>query len=219
MTEQMRRDLTPQGYIRRMYAETENGEFFVGFMDPDRNYEEESERRFQVNWTEEDAEQLVVKYNLLTSALARIARVHDQLSDEVARAKLLSESDLEIWNTYVRPYEPMEVNWDELYPIPPCEPDELMSLIQSIHERGYYGDLIEEEELLWKQYCMWEEEQSQKRIPFNRRSCADLIARASRYERLISLGAPEIVVTEEGRCLAEEMVLYYFGKEEAIIWE
>ena len=66
---------------------------------------------------------------------------------------------------------------------------------------------------------MWNEEQSQKRIPFNRRSCADLITRASRFERLISLGAPEIVVTEEGRCLAEEMVLYYFGKEEPIVWD
>ena len=114
----------------------------------------------------------------------------------------------------------MEVkNWDELYPIPPCEPDELMALICSIHERAQDSDLIEEEELLWKQYCMWEEEQSQKRIPFCRRSSTVLITRARRYERLISLNAPEIVVTEEGRCLAEEMVRYYFGKEEPIVWD
>jgi hypothetical protein len=66
---------------------------------------------------------------------------------------------------------------------------------------------------------MWNEEQSQKRIPFTRRSCADMITRAKRYEKLIRLGAPEIVVTEEGRCLAEEMVLYYFGKEEPIVWD
>ena len=66
---------------------------------------------------------------------------------------------------------------------------------------------------------MWEEEQSQKRIAFNRRSCANLIKRAMRYERFISMGAPEIVIMEEGRCLAEEMVLYYFGKEEPIVWD
>ena len=32
MTEQLRNDLTPQGYIRHMFAETENGEFkvFIG---------------------------------------------------------------------------------------------------------------------------------------------------------------------------------------------
>lgn len=218
MNAQTRKDLTPQGYIRRMFAETENGKFRVGYENPYNNFAEE-ERTFYLNWTTEDVNTAVQRYNLLTSALARIGRVHDELKDEESRKKLLSESDLEIWSTYVRPYEPMEVNWEELYPIPTCENDELMSLIQAIHERSQLGDLIEEEELLWKQYCMWNEEQSQKRIPFNRRSAADMIERAMRYERFISLGAPEIIVTEEGRCLAEEIVLYYFGKEEPIIWD
>ena len=218
MNVQMRNDLTPQGYIRHMFAETKDGKFKVGYENPENGFDEE-ERMFCVNWTAEDAEKTVQRYNLLTFALARIGRLHDQLKDEESRNKLLSGADIEIYNTYVHPYEPMQVNWDELYPITPCEPAKLMSLIEEIHERGRYGDLTEEEELLWKQYCMWNEEQSQKRIPFNRRSCANLITRASRYESLISLSAPEIVVTEEGRCLAEEMVLYYFGKEEPIIWD
>ena len=218
MTEQMRNDLTPQGYIRHMFAETKNGGFTVGYKNPDSHFVEE-ERIFEVNWSAEDAKELEEKYNLLTSALARIGRIHEQLEDEERRRELLSESDLEVYNTYVQPYEPMKVNWDELYPIPPCESDELMTLIHDIHERGRYGDLIKEEEELWKQYCMWEEEQSQKKIAFNRRSCANLIKRAMRYERFISMGAPEIVIMEEGRCLAEEMVLYYFGKEEPIVWD
>ena len=218
MNAQMRNDLTPQGYIRHMFVETKDGKFKVRYENPENGFAEE-ERTFYVNWTAEDAEKVEQRYNLLTSALARIARIHDQLENEEDRKELLSEADLEIYNTYVHPYEPMKVNWDELYPIPPCEPDELMSLIGEIHERGRYGDLIEEEELLWKQYCIWNEEQSQKRIPFTRRSCADMIIRAMRYEKLISLGAPEIVVTEEGRLLAEEMVLYYFGKEEPIVWD
>ena len=213
MNEQMRRDLTPQGYIRKLFAETENGKLTVSYENSDCNI------TYQVNWAEEDAERMVQRYNLLTTALARIAKVHDQLDDKEKRKELLSEADLEIWSTYVRPYEPMEVNWDELYPIPPCEPDELPQLIQDIHDRDLYGDLIEEEHMLLDQYWKWREEQSQKRIPFNRRSAADMILRAMRYERLLSLGAPEIVVTEEGRCLAEEMVIYYFGKEEPIIWE
>ena len=218
MNSQMRNDLTPQGYIRHMFAETKDGKFKVEYENPKNGFVKE-ERTFYVNWTAEDAENTVQRYNLLTSALARIGRLHDQLKDEKSRKELLSEADLEVYNTYVHPYEPMEVNWDELYPIPPCEPDELMSLIQEIHDRGQLGDLIEEEQLLWEQYCIWNEEQSQKRIPFNRRSCANLIERAMRYEIFISLGAPEIVVTEEGRCLAEEIVLYYFGKEEPIIWD
>ncbi len=216
MTEQMRNDLTPQGYIRHMFKETENGKFKVGYKNPDNHFAEE-ESTIEVDWTADDAEEIEEKYNLLTFALARIGRLHNQLENEESRKQLLSESDFEVYKTYVKPYEPMKVDWDELYPIPPCEPDELMTLIHDIYERGRYGDLIEEEEELWKQYCMWEEEQSQKRIPFNRRSCANLIKRAMRYERFISMGAPEIVITEEGRCLAEEMVLYYFGKEEPIV--
>ena len=217
MNVQMRNDLTPQGYIRHMFAETQNGEFKVRYTEF-FNDSVEQERTLQLNWTAEDAEKVEQRYNLLTSALARIGRLHDQLENEENRKKLLSESDLEVWNTYVQPFEPMEVNWDELYPLSPCEPEELPYLICEIDERAI-GDLIEEEELLLKLYYMWREEQSQKRIPFNRRSSADMITRAMRYEKLISIGAPEIIVTEEGRLLAEEMVLYYFGKEEPIIWD
>ena len=217
MNVQMRNDLTPQGYIRHMFAETQNGEFKVGYTEFFNDSAPE-ERTLQLNWTAEDAEKVEQRYNLLTSALARIAHLHDQLENEENRKKLLSESDLEVWNTYVQPFEPMEVNWDELYPLSPCEPEELPYLICEIHERAI-GDLIEEEELLLKLYYMWREEQSQKRIPFNRRSSADMITRAMRYEKLISIGAPEIIVTEEGRLLAEEMVLYYFGKEEPIVWD
>lgn len=218
MNAQLRNDLTPQGYIRRMFAETKNGEFKVTYENPENNFAEE-EMTFCVNWTADDVEKTVERYNLLTSALTRIGRLHDRLTDEKSRKELLSESDLYVYNTYVHPYDPFEVNWDELYPIPPCEPYELMLLVENTFERGRLGDLIEEEELLLKQYCMWKEEQSQKRIPFNRRSCANLITRAARYEKLISISAPEIVVTEEGRGLAEEIVLYYFGKEEPIVWD
>ena len=216
MTEEMRNDLTPQGYIWQMFRETADGKLaityypFIG---------EPETRTYEVNWTAEDAEQIVSRYILLTNALARIGRLHDKMEDKEDWYDLLEDADREVWNTYVKPYEPMEVNWDELYPLPPCKPDELMSLIHEIHERGRYGDLIEEEKMLWEQYCMWDEDQSQKRIPFNRRSSADMILAAKRYEGAIRLGAPEIVVTEQGRCLAEEMVLYYFGKEEPIVWD
>ena len=216
MTEEIRNDLTPQGYIRRMFAETVDGKLDITYY---HLIEMPETRTYSVNWTEDDAEMIVQRYTILTTALGRIGKLHDQLEDEESRKKLLSAMDLEIWNTYVRPYEPMEVNWDEFDPIPPCEPHELMSLIYAIHDRGRHGDLIEEEEKLWKKYCIWNEEQSRKRIPFNRRSCADLIKRASRYETLIKLGAPIGVVLEEGRCLAEEMVLYYAGKEEPVEWD
>ena len=216
MNEQMRNDLTPQGYIRHMFAETKNGKFTYSY---ETIYNNISDKSFYLEWTtEEEMEEAIQRYNVLACALTRIGRIHDELENEENRKKLLSESDLEVWNTYVRPYEPLEVDWDKLG-IPPCNQVELLALIESAQERAYDSDLFEEEEYLLEQYCMWKEEQSQKRIPFNRRSCADMITRAARYERLIELGAPENVITEEGRCLAEELVLYYYGKEEPVIWE
>ena len=139
---------------------------------------------------------------MLTNALARIGRLHDKMEGKEDWYKLLAEADLEVWNTYVKPYEPFEVE---------------LSVIDAIHERAQFGDLFEEEEL-WR-FCIWEEEQSQKRIPFNRRSSIDLIQAARRYEKAVCLNTPEVVLTEQGRCLAEEMVLYYFGKEEPIVWD
>ena len=69
MNEQMRKDLTPQGYIRHMFAETENGEFKVWYENPENDFSKE-ERTFRVNWTAEDAEETVQRYNLLTSSLS-----------------------------------------------------------------------------------------------------------------------------------------------------
>jgi hypothetical protein len=197
----MRNNLTPQDYIRQLFRETKDGKLSITYA-PFIGKPETS--TYQVNWTEVDVEEIVHRYNLLTFALARIGQLDDQLEDKAIRGKLLSVGDLEIWNTYICPYEPFE-----------CD----LSIVEEIHERAQLGDLFEEEEELWKRYCIWREDQSRKRIPFNRRSSADMIQRARRYEKLISLHAPEIVVTEEGRCLAEEMVLYYAGKEEPIIWE
>ena len=53
MTEEMRNDLTPQGYIRQMFKETADGKLaithyhFIG---------EPETRTYEVNWTAEDAE-------------------------------------------------------------------------------------------------------------------------------------------------------------------
>ena len=60
MDSQTRKDLTPQGYIRRMFAETENGIFKVGYESPYNSFTEE-ERSVYVNWTEEDEKRKIHK--------------------------------------------------------------------------------------------------------------------------------------------------------------
>ena len=198
MTEGMRINLTPQGYIRMMFEETKDGKFNLTDCSIFKNQESIT---FEWNWTKDDAEMIERKYSVLTAALNRIGCLHDQLEDREIREKLLSKSDLDVWNTYVCPFESFEDD----------------DIINEIYDRVISGEVSEDEKTIWKRYCIWREEQSQKRIPFNRRSALNMIIRAARYERLISIHAPDVVVIEEGRCLAEEMILYYFGKEEPLV--
>ena len=56
MTREMRDDLTPQGYIRQMFRETQDGKLSI----TDYPFIGEPETiTYQVNWTEEDAGQIM----------------------------------------------------------------------------------------------------------------------------------------------------------------
>ena len=199
MTEEMRRDLTPQGYIRKMFEESRDGKLTV----VDYTEEEPVSVTYDVSWSEAEMEEIVVKYNLLTSSLTRIARLHDRLKNERSIERLLSEADREVYNVYVREYEPFEVD---------------PAVVYEIYDRNEEDRSDEDKELL-KRFFAYREEQSRKRIPFSRRTSVYMIIRANRYEKLVSLRAPELVITEEGRALAEEMVIYYAGKEEPVTFD
>ena len=189
---------SPQEYIRRLFADTQGG---ILRMTLDQYDETPYTFSTEMVWTENDVEPIIQRYNELSDALKRIAKVHTELDDESSRVRLLSKEDLEIWNIYVRPYESFDVDETEVW---------------ELYERGCDGDWTEEERALWHRYCDWREEQSRKRIPFNRRSSEKMIIRARRYEMLLSLDAPKILVEEEARCLAAEMAIYYGGKEQPV---
>ena len=145
MTEQERNELTPQDYIRKMFEETKGNKLVVECKD-EYGFGKTEEMVYELNWTKEDAEKIIQQYNLLTSALARMAPIHEQLKNEKNRQKLLTQQDLQIWETYVKDYEPFDVDF---------------AIVDDIMMRAV-GDLCEEEEeisdiggncqvqLLWK---------------------------------------------------------------------
>lgn len=137
MTAEMRNCLTPEGYIRMMFKETENGKFTFEYENPDKYFTEEI-KTFNLNWTEEDAEMIEQKYASLAMDLTNIARYFDESEIEEKLNELLNE---------------------------------------------------------------WRDRE-------------EVIDRAFRYAECVKLNAPYSVLTEEGRCLAEEMVLYYAGNKE-----
>ena len=69
--------------------------------------------------------------------------------------------------------------------------------------------LTQEEEDLRSQWVDWLRENALTRLPYNRCNPANFIQRARRYEKLLALHAPGLVLNNESRCLAEELVQYY----------
>lgn len=199
MDEKTRRECTPQEYIRKLFSETQDGKLRINYFSFfDGNYSLD----YRMNWTKQDAEAVVEDYNELTAALTRIGELHEELEDEENRTKLLTTKELAAWLTYILPFEPFEVDMDVI--------GELYSRME--------GDSLEEEEYeLLERYHQWFVENSHKRLPSDQWCPAQLINRARRYEKLIEMKSPEVVINEEGRCLAEEMVLYSHCKKKLVL--
>ena len=108
-----------------------------------------------------------------------------------------------MWNAYIR-------DFDEEF-------DAGEHNLNEIYERRRDGDELndEEQEVLERHY-EWFEEQCLKRFPKKNYSPMYLVNRAQRYEYFISQNAPKLIVDEEGRRIAEEMLLYYFSKDSAV---
>ena len=197
MNYEMRKELAPQEYIRKLFETTKGGRLSVDYYP---YIGEEYTVTYEVDWTAEDAEKIVQKYTDLTDALIRIAKVYDESKDEADMKKVLSEKDFEIWNTYISPFEE------------DFETDS--ETITDISFRKDFGDEVTDEEIeLIEKHRDWVVANARKRLPINRCCPSGLLVRARRYEKLVSINAPEIIVSEEGRALAEQMILYYQSVE------
>ena len=185
-----------KNYIRTMFEATRDGMLTLTHYPEDGS--EEFDRTYPVNWDSQTAEALEKQFDKLRGHLDHIGLLHDELQAFIRQEKvprsILYRELLAVWDTYIAPFE--DHCFDE-------------QAIFDIQMKEEYEVLTEEEFALLEEYWEWYEQQCLQRLPYNRRSPAELINRARRYERLVSLHAPEIVLENEARCLAEEMVLYY----------
>ncbi len=203
MTAEMRVELTPREYIRQLFAETREGKLAITYHYPD-DLEEPYTRIYSMDWTAENCESMVQHYDALATMLRKFGQLHTELKNEEKRNCLLTAEEVTCWETYIRPFSPFEVE---------------ETVIGELYLRGEYDSLDDEENELLERHFWWRERNSLERMPFLRRSPRVLILRAQRYEKLVSLHAPEVVIQEEGRWLAEEMVLYYHGPQEIQVFE
>ena len=176
-------------YIRAMFANTQaDGALFL---------EDEGENgvTWFMDWQKEDADEVVARFEALLAALTKLGKEHTRWETST---KDMPADLLEVWNTYIVPYPDHGMDREKLFEISmKAEFDKKLTL--------------EEEELLVREQ-EWQWENALTRLPYNRCHPVALIQRAKRYEKLIKLQAPQVVLDNEARCLAAEMVLYYCMK-------
>ncbi len=175
-------------YVRTMFNESRDGELTAGDLDDRFDY--------LVEWDEETAEALAQECGALVAHLTELSNQYEMLKTETRH---LTQEQLDVWNTYLRPFPKHNLDMDAL---------------RTIWEKfDTDASVTEEEYALADQYVLWFEENALSRLPVK---CCDpipLINRARRYSRLVRLNAPAVVLESEAKRFAEEFVLYHCMKQ------
>lgn len=145
-----------------------------------------------MRWTEADMEEIVRRYEALEAVLTRLGREHRRWEDSPEE---MTEDLKAAWNIFVVPYPHHGMDEEQL---------------AELALKEELGDALteEEEKLLEKRY-EWLAKNALTRLPKDRCNPLFLIQRGRRYEKLVTLGAPKVVLDSEARCLAEELALYH----------
>ena len=196
MWENKYRSLTPRQFIDRLFDDTRDGLLQITYYP--YNAQPPYTQTYAMDWTKADVDGLQQRYEVLERQLKYFGEMHQVLLDDNRRKAMLTPEQAAAWEIYARPLPAFEVE---------------LSVIGELYYRGEYDSLDAEENELLERHYRWQERISLQRLPFLRCSPSDLLLRARRYIELVALHAPEAVIENEGRCLAEEMVLYYHGPQ------
>lgn len=184
-------------HIRHLFENIKDGKITIARYDP---YDSSYTQTYSVSCTVEDADKFIFEYEALVKSIEAIAEARKKLNDGEQMEDVLTPEQIAVWNTYIREFDDVfDVSVEEL------------NVIYNMRDCG--AELNDEEQEIIERHHEWFEAQCLKRLPRKKCSPMLLINRAQRYEYLVSCNAHQTVLDEEGRCLAEEMLLYYFGKE------
>lgn len=199
MINEKRLETAPVQHIRNLMESVVDGKITIGHEDPLELF---SQRTFEVSCGVAYTDEVISKYELLVHALKAIGDAHEKIENGVKAEDVLTPEQLEVWNTYIRDFDEKfdagEYDLDVIYDMRACG-----------------AQLSDEEQEVLENHHEWFEEQCLKRLPKKGYTPILLVNRAQRYEYCIRHNAPKTVVDEEGRCLAEEMIIYHYCIKEA----
>ena len=200
MIDEKRLATPPIQHIRNLFESINDGKLTITYYDP---IEPSFTKTYEVSCAVADADAIVAKYEALVQALEAIGKVHARFDNGEKPEDILTPEQLDVWNTYVRDFDEVfdagEYNLDDLYQM-----------------REMWAELNDDEYEVLERHHEWFEEQCLKLLPQKNYSPMLLVNRVQRYEYLVSCNAPKSVIDEEGRRIAEEMILYRFCTKETI---
>jgi hypothetical protein len=203
MIDEKRLETQPVQHIRNLLASVRDGKLTINYYDP---IYPPRHRTYEVACTAEDADALVGEYEALVQALEAIGKARAKLDARANPEDVLSPEQVVVFNTYIRDFNEAfdagEYDLNELY------------------LRREDGDQLNDEEYeVLECHYEWFGAQCLKRLPQKAYPPMFLVNKVQRYEYLIGCNAPKAVLDEEGRLIAEEMILYYFAKNDTFVCE
>ena len=210
-------NLTPIGFARFLFDSTKPD----GTLHIPKNFGTEFESDdefniFKMSWGREELDQLILKFNALYAGLSEIAKVYDELddNDEGHVRSVLDDSALfDIWRIYVRRLECDEFDNDKLDFALEKEYNQNMfskNPDKQIFDERLFEKFTEDELDLLEKYHSKQFEESIKRLGGNHFAYSVHI-HALRICKLMSIGAPKIIVEHEARCLIGCMALHEYA--------
>ena len=203
----------------------EKGILFIPGWPYDNNYEEEeSFYKCKMSWNKADAEKAVADFDALYEALEAIAKIPDYREPDFDVASLPSDLQL-VWNTYLRDFE-TDDSFDMDLIMDISDRLETVAFVDSIarkiekgsdvseEEYSLYNDckdtsVSESEEALLDEYLDAIHYEAAQRVGVSE-VAYDVVVRAQRLCRLLSLGAPEIILRNEANLLAQAMAIHKY---------
>ena len=194
MNDEKRLETTPVQHIRNLMKSIKDGVLIFTWYDP---IDSLCRLAYDVSCTANDIEEVISRYEALVKNLEAISASREKLDNGGNPKDVLTTEQFSVWDTYVRDFDEKfdsgEYDLDIIYDMSKCG-----------------APLSDEEQYLLERHYEWLETQSLKRLPKRAYSPMNLILRAKRYEYLLNHKAPKAVIDEEGRWLAEEMIIYHY---------
>ncbi len=182
-------------YVTSLFAATGRD----GALHMPKNFGTDEERDdefdiFKMSWSRDDLNLLLSEFQELYAGLSEIAKVYDKLDNnpKLVRDALDNPVLFDIWHLYLQR--------------PQWYGEEERMLDVALKKEAQAEELSAEEERLLEKYRGEELRVSVKNLGGNR-FAYDVHMHALRLCKLMSLGAPEIIVEHEARCLIGCMAL------------